>query len=169
MTAFGMSGTGISLALTTGRACPAPETAHGCFAALQWPQRGTVRAPFQLLCAYSLLPAKLSSDSSGYADSNYSTPSSALGRKFKIECPYSFLLRLWPSSQALSSVLRWSLPVPCGWGDPLLTHLWGGHSSLEGKRHSQGQSFSWPLLGTFLMIIKFIICVPKMPVALHWL
>lgn len=73
--------------------------------------KGTFPTTF---CAYSLLPAKLSSDSSGYADSNYSTPSSALGRKFKIECPYSFLLRLWPSSQALSSVLRCTSLSPVG-------------------------------------------------------
>lgn len=54
--------------------------------------------------AYSLLHDKLNSDFSGCSKSNYSTSSSALTRKFKIGCPYGFLLRLWPSSQALSSV-----------------------------------------------------------------
>lgn len=62
--------------------------------------------------AYSLLHAKLNSDFSGYSKSNYSTASSVLTRKFKIGCPYGFLLRLWPSSQALSSVPWCTCPSP---------------------------------------------------------
>lgn len=77
----------------------------------QWPRRGTINPFFELLS----MPTPhytLKLNSGGYSESNYSTSTLVLARKCKIGYPYGFLLRLWPSSWALSSVPRHTCQSP---------------------------------------------------------
>lgn len=113
--------------------------------------------------AYSLLPATLNFDFSCYSKSNYCTPSSALTRKFKIWCPFGFLLRLWPSSQAASSVSRCTCP------SPLEISSFSCSVATVPLRKQTLPGTELQLACSGHLPFNEINCVPKTPLALHWL